>query len=399
MMTEHVDVNIVRADTPGCNERLHLNNAGASLMPRPVIDTVIDHLEFEGRVGGYEAAEAAHDRIDAVYASAARLLNCTPREIALLENATRAWNAIVYALPFKPGDRILTGRAEYCSNFMALLQVSRSSGAEIVIIDDDEHGQLDTHQLRDRIDDRARLISLTHVPTSGGLVNPAAAVGRIAQAAGVPFLLDACQSVGQMPMDVGEIGCDFLSTTGRKFLRGPRGTGLLYVREGWLDRLHPSVVDARAATWVARDRYELRPDARRFETWEVNYASRLGLGRAVDYALELGLEAISRRVTILAGQLRRQLAEVPGVTVRDQGVTKCGIVTFTAEGWDARELRTTLAERGVNVGVNDATDTRLDFEARNLQPLIRASVHYFNTDAELTRFAELISVLASERFG
>ena len=388
-----VDVAAARADTPGCEERIHFNNAGASLMPRPVIEAVIEHLELEARIGGYEAAEAARDRIEAVYTSVARLVNCTPQEIALLENATRAWDAVFYAMSFRPGDRILTARAEYCSNYMAYLQVCRSTGAEIVVIDDDEHGQVDTRQLQDRVDERTALISITHVPTSGGLVNPAAEVGRIARTAGVPFLLDACQSIGQMPLDIQEIGCDFLSATGRKFLRGPRGTGVLCVRDGWLERLHPTVVDTRAATWVERDRYELRSDARRFETWEVSYALRLGLGRAVDYALDIGVEAIWRRVEGLAASLRRELAEVPSVAVHDLGVVKCGIVTFSVDGWESRGLRSALAGYGVNIDLSEVVDTRLDFEARNLGPMIRASVHYFNTEDEVARFVRLIRSL------
>jgi cysteine desulfurase / selenocysteine lyase len=392
-----IDVAAVRADTPGCDERLHLNNAGASLMPRPVIDTVIAHLELEGRIGGYEAAEGAHDRIDGVYRAAARLVNSSPQEIALTENATRAWDAVFYAMPFRPGDRILTGRAEYCSNYLAFLQIRRATGAEIVVIGDDEHGQLNTHELGARIDDRAKLISLTHVPTSGGLVNPAAEVGRIARETNVPFLLDACQSVGQMPIDVQEIGCDFLSTTGRKFLRAPRGTGFLYARKDRIAQLHPSVVDVRAATWVERDRYELRSDARRFETWEASYALQLGLGRALDYALDLGLDAIWDRVATLAASLRRALSETPGVKVHDQGEVRCGIVTFTVEGWEARELSASLSACRINVGVVDVDDTRLDFEARDLPAMIRASVHYFNTDEELLRLAELVRALAGGR--
>src|SRR5262245_4770880 len=223
-----IDVAAVRRDTPGVQQRLHLNNAGASLMPQPVVDAVVEHLELEARIGGYEAADAKGEHIEAVYASAAQLVNCDPTEIALLENATRAWDAVFYSIPFRPGDRILTGRAEYSSNYLAFLQMTRATGAEVMVIGDDEHGQIDTEELRATVDERAKLIALTHVPTSGGLVNPAARVGSVAREAGVPFLLDACQSVGQMPIDVRAIGCDFLSTTGRKFLRGPRGTGFLY---------------------------------------------------------------------------------------------------------------------------------------------------------------------------
>lgn len=172
-----IDTVEVRNDTPGCRDRIHFNNAGASLMPRPVVETVIRHLELEAQIGGYEAADAERERIDAVYRSSARLINCEPQEIALLENATRAWDAAFYSIPFAAGDRIVTGRAEYCSNYMAYLQVARVTGAEIVVIGDDDHGQIDLDDLRERIDERVKLISLTHVPTSGGLVNPAAGAG------------------------------------------------------------------------------------------------------------------------------------------------------------------------------------------------------------------------------
>ena len=389
-----IDVAAVRRDTPGCGQRLHLNNAGASLMPRPVVDAVVEHLELEARIGGYEAADVARDRIGAVYASAAQLVNCDPAEIALLENATRAWDAAFYSIPFKPGDRILTGRAEYCSNYLAFLQVTRATGAVVVVIGDDEHGQIDVEELRAAVDERAKLIALTHVPTSGGLVNPAARVGRVAREAGVLFLLDACQSVGQLPIDVRAIGCDFLSTTGRKFLRGPRGTGFLYVSAQRIPQLHPPMVDVRAADWVAIDDYRLQPDARRFETWEVSYACQLGLGRAIDYALSQGLDDIWARVRALGESLRAQLAAIPGVTVHDLGEIKCGIVTFTLVGWGADRVRAEMATRGVNVDVSEVADTRLDLESRGLDRMIRASVHYFNTEQELARFCALIGELA-----
>jgi selenocysteine lyase/cysteine desulfurase len=385
-----IDVERVRAETPGCEERLHFNNAGASLMPRPVIDTVVAHLELEARIGGYEAKDAASADLDHVYDAAARLVNCSPDEIALLENATRAWYAVFSAISFEPGDRIVTGRAEYVSNYLAYLRVARSTGAEIVVVDDDDYGQIDVAKLGAELERGARLVTLTHVPTSGGLVNPAAEVGELTREADVPFLLDACQSVGQMPIDVEEIGCDFLSTTGRKFVRGPRGTGFLYVGQKRLNELDPSMPEVGSASWTARDAYTHKRGARRFETWEASHALQLGLGRAIDYALELGLNAIWERVSSLAAQLRENLDAIPGVQTQDLGRTKCGIVTFAADGIDAQTLRARLAERQVNVHLSEVGDTRLDFEARGLPTMIRASVHYFNTEAEVIRFCELV---------
>jgi cysteine desulfurase / selenocysteine lyase len=247
--------------------------------------------------------------------------------------------------------------------------------------------------LRQAIDERVKLIAITHVPTNSGLVNPAAAVGEIARQAGVLYLLDACQSVGQMPMNVDALGCDMLSTTGRKYLRGPRGTGLLYVRRSVLERLEPPFVDLHAAEWVARDRLVLRPDARRFENWEANYAGKVGLGVAIDYALSWGLDHIWARITALASMLRERLNALPGVTVRDPGAERCGIVSFTVDGHEADEIRQTLARQHINVTVSRLTSTRLDMEARGLTSVVRASVHYYNSEAEIDRFCKTLATL------
>jgi selenocysteine lyase/cysteine desulfurase len=280
-----LDLAQARADTPGCAHRVHLNHAGASLMPQPVLDAVVGHLRREAEIGGYEAKDEAAERIDAVRADVAELIGARPHEIALLENATRAWESVFYSLPLKAGDRILTSVAEYGSNALAYLHVARRTGAEVVVVPDDEHGQLDVAVLRDAIDDRTRLIGVSHIPTDGGLVNPARAIGEVARDAGVPFLLDACQSVGQLPLDVEELGCDFLSATGRKFLRAPRGTGFLYVREGALELLDPWVIEIRSARWTSAHEFELVDGAQRFETWECSYANQLGLGAATRYAM------------------------------------------------------------------------------------------------------------------
>jgi cysteine desulfurase / selenocysteine lyase len=391
-----IDVERVRAETPGCEERLHFNNAGASLMPRPVIDTVVAHLELEGRIGGYEAKDAAQADLQHVYDAAARLINCRPDEIALLENATRAWYAVFSAISFERGDRIVTGRAEYVSNYLAYLRVARTTGAEIVVVDDDEYGQVDVAKLGEELERGARLVTLTHVPTSGGLVNPAADVGELTRAAEVPFLLDACQSVGQMPIDVEAIGCDFLSTTGRKFLRGPRGTGFLYVGTSRLAELDPAMPEVGSASWTARDVYTHKQGAGRFETWEASHALQLGLGRAIDYALELGPDAIWTRVSALGAKLREGLDAIPGVETHDLGRTKCGIVTFAADGIEAAELRSRLDSQRVNVHLSEQGDTRLDFEARDLPTMVRASVHYFNTEGEVERFCRLVEELSAQ---
>jgi cysteine desulfurase / selenocysteine lyase len=388
------DLERARQDTPGCENVLHFNNAGASLMPLPVLEATIAHLQLEAQIGGYEAAERSHDVVERVYDAAAALISCSPDEIAIIENATRAWDMAFYSIPFSPGDRILTAVAEYASNYIAFLQIARKTGATIEVIPNDEHGQISVAALRNAIDERVKLIAITHVPTNGGLVNPAAEVGKVAREAGVLYLVDACQSVGQMPIDVNVIGCDMLSATGRKFLRGPRGTGFLYVRRSVLERLEPPFLDLHAAEWVTRDRYEMLPNARRFENWETNYAGKIGLGVAIDYALQWGLDTQWRRIKTLAYNLRARLSTLPGVIVRDRGVTQCGIVTFSVDGKDPEEIKRRLADQHINVSVSVQSGTRLDMEDRRLSSLVRASVHYYNSEEEVERFcAAMASII------
>ncbi len=386
-----LDIRQLRADTPGCEHVLHLNNAGAALMPRPVIDAVRNHLELEARMGGYEAAEARADAIEGVYDAIARLLNARPSEIALMENATRAWDALLSALVFQPGDRILIGRVEYGSNVIALLQLARRSGASIEVVPDDVHGQISTEALARMMDERVRLIALTHIPSNGGLINPAEAVGRIARSWGALYLLDACQSAGQRVLDVEQLGCDFLTASGRKFLRGPRGSGFLYVREQHIAALEPQFLDLRGARLIDTGHYGPRSDARRFETWESSLAVRLGLGAAVNYALGHGVWRLEAGIRFLAARLRARVAEIPGVTVVDKGLEHGGIVSCKLEGDSPERVRLALRERGINVSVAQAESARLDMDARGIESLLRASVHAYNTEDELERFAQALA--------
>jgi selenocysteine lyase/cysteine desulfurase len=378
-----MNIDRIRAETPGCARVTHLNNAGASLPPAVVVDTVVAYLEQEAITGGYELAEARAEDLVGVYRSVAGVIGAHEDEIALVDNATRAWDMDFYSMPFAAGDRILTTTTEYAANFIAYLQVAKRTGAKVEVVPDTATGEIDVDRLEEMIDDRVKLISINHVPTNTGLVNPAAAVGRIARDAGITYLLDACQSVGQMPIDVDEIGCDLLSATSRKFLRGPRGVGFLYVRDTLIEELEPATLDLHAASWVAPDRYEIRNDAKRFEVWESSPALRLGLAAACDYALDLGLGPIWDRLSWLAAILREALSGVPGVVVHDKGAVKGGIVTFSVPGRAATEVKEELARHRINVSTTSAFSARLDMDQRGLDEVVRASVHYFNTEEEL----------------
>lgn len=380
----------VRADTPGVELVVHFNNAGSALPPEIVVDTVVAHLRREAEIGGYEASAEATARLDAVYGSIARLIGGRPDQIAVIENATRAWDMAVYGYPFKAGDRVITARSEYVSNVVALLQLRERHGIEIVLVDDDEHGQLDLAAMAAELERGAEMVAITHVPTSGGLVNPAAEVGALCQTHETFYVLDACQSAGQVPLDVTTLGCDVLSSTGRKYLRGPRGTGFLWVNDRALERIEPPFIDLHAAEWTGDDTYELRPDARRFENWETYYAGKLGLGAAVDYALDLGIEASTARLQELGAELRRRLAELPTVSVHDKGIHRGGIVTFDVDGVEATAVEAALRAETINTSTSTPGHARYDLAARGLGPIVRASVHYYNTLEEIDRFVAAV---------
>ncbi|NKQ35819.1 MAG: aminotransferase class V-fold PLP-dependent enzyme [Chloroflexi bacterium] len=396
-MQTSFDIHRARAETRYCEEVVHFNNAGAALMPAPVADTLHAYLHKEERLGGYETAVAEQDALDNFYRAAAQLLHCASDEIAFTENATRAWDMAFYSFKFAPGDKIITSLAEYASNVIAYNQQAKRYGVEIVFAPNDASGQLDARALENLLDDRVKLIAISHIPTGGGLVNPAAAIGQIARAANVPFLLDACQSVGQLPLDVAAIGCDILCGTGRKYLRGPRGTGLLYVRESLIEQLEPPFLDLHAATLTAPTAYTIRPDAKRFENWEQYFAGKAALGAAIDYALSYGLEAIQARIYHLAGRLRRKLRAVEGITLTDEGVEKCGIVTFTAEQLPPAAIKQYLGKRGINVTTAGRSGSLVSFQHRGLTEVVRASLHYYNTEQEVDYFMETLQTVLCKK--
>ncbi|MCB1664284.1 MAG: aminotransferase class V-fold PLP-dependent enzyme [Pseudomonadales bacterium] len=388
-----IDIASVRADTPACDSLIHFNNAGASLSPRCVTDAVFDHLRLEQQIGGYEAANAASTALENFYHAFARMLHCEASEIAFAENATHAWNNLFGAVPLAQGDRILTGQSEYASNYLSFLHLAKRRGVIIEVIPNTPEGVLDVDKLEAAVRDDVKLIAITHVPSQSGVVHPAAEVGKIARRHGILYLLDACQSAGQIELDVRTLGCDMLTGTGRKYLRGPRGTGFLYIRRQALERLEPAWVDLHSAQWIAENEYRLRADARRFENWECFVAGKIGLGVAVNYALKIGLAQIEARVAALARTLRQSLETLPEVRVHEHGQRLSGIVTFSVQGVPAAQLQAHLQRLSINSSVTRADNSQLDLAHRGLGDLNRVSVHYYNTESEIARFCEAVAGL------
>ena len=375
-----------RADTPAVEAgRIHLNNAGAALMPKSVHAAITTHLDLEMKLGGYEAADAAHYDVDDSYKAVARLVGTDPRNVAVVENATAAFSQALSAFDFSPGDVLLTTRNDYISNQLAYIALTRRRGLNVVRAEDATEGGVDPESMRALLrKHRPKLVAVTWVPTNSGLVQPVEEIGALCAAEGVPYLIDACQAVGQIAIDVSRLQCDFLSATARKFLRGPRGVGFLYVSDRMLERgSYPLLIDMRGARWLEADEFELFPGARRFENWEFAYALLLGMGEAAQYALNIGLDRIEAIATGLAEYTRERLAALNGVRVLDRGPKQCAIVTAEFAHHDAREIMLRLREEAINTNATLREFAVLDMDDKRAASALRISPHYYNTRREI----------------
>ena len=360
-------------------------------MTRLVVDAIVHHLEREATEGGYESADAAASAVEDAYGSVAHLLGAHPRNIAIVENATVAFCQALATFDFKPGDVIVTTRNDFGSNQLTYLSLARRCGVEVRRAADLPSGGVDPDSVRDELrHPRARLLAVTWVPTNSGLIQSVESLGAIAESAGIPFLLDACQAVGELPINVEHLGCDFLAATARKFLRGPRGIGFLYVSDRALTRGdYPLYIDMAGATWREADRFDLSPDAKRFENWEFAYSLVLGLGAAARYATTVvGVERGGNRARALAADLRRKLSAMGGCRVLDRGAELAAIVTAEVAGWDARELETILRRRGINVSATLREYAVIDMDDKHAASALRSSPHYYNTDDRDRRTGE-----------
>lgn len=385
----------LRALTPGTQSTVHFNHAGSSLPSAATLQAIHAHLLREAAQGPMEAGVASRELTEAARTLAAQLLNAQTDEIALTGGNSQGWGAAFAALPaWRPGDRILVGRHEWGGNLAAMRFKAERAGATLQAIPSDDSGCVDADALEAMLDDRVRLIALTWLPANGGLINPAADIGRVARKHGIPYFVDAAQAVGQLPVDVARIGCDVLTGAGRKALRGPRGTGLLYVRRDFLDQLTPAFVDSYSAPLGADGQPVLRQDAGRLESAENSLALRCGLANALREALDLGLDTIRASIDARAQALRVELAAIPGLTVLDQGRERSGLVAFNLAGQDAVAVQRQLAAQGIVIGSNGVPYTPLDMEARGLTRIARASVSYLTSDAEVDRLLEGLRGLA-----
>jgi len=390
------EVQQLRGETRGTTEKIHFNNAGASLPPDVVVETVMNYLQEEALQGGYEVEAKYHPQLENVYPLIARLINAGTDEVATVENASVGWGIAFNGIDFKTGDEVITSEMEYVTNLIGFLNARKNYGIEIKVIQNDEQGNFSLSALEQAISLKTRLIAITHIASTAGGMTPIVEIGKIARKHQILYLVDACQSAGQVPIDVKEIGCDMLAVTGRKYLRAPRGTGFLYIRKEIQGQLRSFFMDGFSAPIVSETDFKTRDDARRFELYEKNRALTLGLGKAIEYALNIGVGRIWQRVQYLAGELRRELKTIDGITVHDSGDQQCGIVTFSVPGVDSLSVRNQLKAKNINVSIAKAISAVFYMNKNHLSIILRASVHYYNTEDEIKILCdELKSIITS----
>jgi selenocysteine lyase/cysteine desulfurase len=389
-----LDLNRIRLDTPSANDHTHLDNCGAALMPSTVVVRMIEHIRLEQAIGGYDAQDKVSAELAAIYDNFAQLIGAKSGEVAILSSATDAWDRAFYSMDLASGDRVITGFNEYCSNFVALLHAKKKVGIEIVVINPNALGDLDLVALEAEAALGAKLIAISHVPSSSGQINPVKGVGKIAKKYSIPYLLDACQSLGQIKIDVGDIGCDMASFTSRKFLRGPRGVGALYISQAMRKKITPVFMTNLGAKWIDKESYEQIDSARVFEAWERNVAAYLGFGEAVKYLLALDQNSAFERIKTLSDKLRFGLAEIENVEITDIGTNLGAIVTCMVKGQPAKNVRAELMDNKITGQIASVFHTRLDLEARGIDECLRLSPHYYNTQEEIERTIALLAKIA-----
>ena len=395
MQNLNTSIHSLRADTPGTDHVIHLNNAGCALPTRQTLEAINEYQEREAREGGYEIMPDYAGKVQDLHVEIARMIGAQPIDIALTENASSSFNKALYALAWQPGDVILTSDLEYGNNFLNYLWLEKKYGVKTSVVPSQADGTVQMEEFRLRLSGKVKLIAVTHMPTNSGIIYDVEQVGQLAREYDIPYLVDACQTAGQLPLDVGRIGCDFLSATSRKYLRGPRGFGFLYVSPRIIPHLQPQWLDMHFATWTDSQHFDFIPQAKMFEQWEVSFANMMGLRAAVDYCNRLGADFIWERIDHLACYSRDRMKDLPFLTLHDHGSALGAIISFTSDRFDPKSLRDALIRHGINTSISPMASSYLDMHRKGLDMINRASVHYYNTEKEVDQFVnELVNLHA-----
>ena len=387
-----MNIKQIRKDIPYYKNKIFLNSAGSSIMPKSVVQRIDYYLREEERFGGYKVVELNEGEISDFYSKTAKLINCKPHNIAFANSATDAYSKALSSIDFKKDDSIITTDDDYVSNHIQFISLKRRFGIKIIRIKTLENGGINITDFEELVKKHnPKLVSVTHIPTNSGLIQNIESIGEICHRHQILFLIDACQSIGQLSIDVKKIKCDFLTATGRKFLRGPRGTGFLFVSDRLLnDGYFPLMIDLRGARWTGIDKFEILESAKRFENWEIPYSLLVGLTEAINYANHIGLDYIESYNEKLMAHFRKNLSGIPGIRLFDIGLKICNILTFVKDGVSLKETKEKLDKNNVLFSISKKESAFIDFNKKEIDWAIRLSPHYFNTIEEIDKTVEII---------
>lgn len=382
----------LRAETPGCQSVIHFGNAGCSLHPQPVLDAVTRYIQEEAIYGGYEYAAMRAADIADFYAAGAVMLNCHERNIAFVNSSTDGFARALSAIPFAAGDVILTTLTDYISSQIHFLSLEKRYGVKIVHAKNADTGETDLDDLEACIKKyNPVLVSVTHVPNNSGMIQPVEAIGALCKQYDIWYFVDACQSAGQLPLDTQKIACDFLSFATRKFMRGPRGGGLLYVSDAALDAgLEPLYIDMRGAEWTSPNAYTPVADAKRFEYTEQSYAILIGSAVAMRYYVATGPENIAARNKYLSDYLCKHLQEFSHIHLLDRGKNKSAIHSLISDRTPPQEFRDILFTHKIQVNAAPRKFALIDFIDKKVDGAVRIAPHYYNTTQEIDAMIEVM---------
>ena len=363
---------------------VHFNHSGAGLPSPETVQAVVDHLRLEAERGPMEAGAIASDAIRNSYQVAAQLLGCAPQDVAFGTSHGQLYGNLIASIPLSAGDKIFVSRQEWIGNVLCLQRSANLSGASLSLMASDDTSAVDPIALGESLSSEVRIVALTWIGAGSALINPAAAIGAAIRHAGSSafFIIDASQAIGQVPINVAEIGCDALIACGRKFLRGPRGTALAYISPRLAAEIVPRSIDNVSST-LSNGNVVVANSAQAFEFGEESVALKLGLGKAIEQALSLGVDRIRLKLHHKAAILRQALAVVPGVQLLDLGNSKGAAVTFAINGVACATAKQRLADQGINIGMNGPGYTPYDLSIRGISELLRASVHLSTTDDDI----------------
>jgi selenocysteine lyase/cysteine desulfurase len=387
-----MNIETIRSQTKGLDGKLFFNSAGSSLMQDQVIECMLNYLEEERMIGGYAAAAKHQESINGFYTQVANLIKAKEKNIAFATSATDAYNQALSSIPFQSKDVILTTNNDYISNQLAFIGLQKRYDVEIVRVNDLKKGGMDAEDCIEKIEKlKPKLVAITHIPTNSGLIQDVYSIAPACKASGAYYLIDTCQSIGQLNISVETLNCDFLTATGRKFMRGPRGTGFLYVSDRVLNEgLTPLFTEQCGAEWTEEFGYKIMDSALRFERWERNCGNMLGLAKATELINKIGIESIEKRNNELQLFAREALSKLPNIQCTDIGENLCNLITFTNADGSINRIVELFATNNVSFSISGINSALIDFTKRELTEVVRISPHYFNTEKEISTLIDIL---------